>query len=265
MLIILSLALYSKSSIFIMIIFYLYHDYLSRNQYNLMNRSENLKILLLTREYQLLNRRFLFYVADYKAQFRYLSIYLTIFAGIIIYLLSTHEPKLPLPPTTWLYDVALSFSLGIAYTVSANLFDTLFEIFIIEARLAAIEQLINAEMKEDIYVWQHRIINPWHDLKNVRINTFLINPPHQWGFWNFFFLIGLTVIHCILYMYLSKHHWLFFCVPAMLCSSFILWQWVELTRSVPFLRKKIFAESGLEYMTQRKTVDPITPKDQPKV
>lgn len=214
-----------------------------------METSEKFDILY--REYDRQRNDLSEFVMHYKDLFKQTGLYVTLFSGAVIYFLvegKTSENS----QITFILAGALYFSLGIACLLMANNLDTLNGIFHMEARVAALEMLLNESLPNTKYfVWQHRIGDAHRKTGTTEIlrykGTRLYNPAHVLGIIAFLLFFFTLILHCILYIfYCSEYLPFIFCIVVSASMIFFLIQWLLLaTVGIKRMRKRIYEESGV--------------------
>lgn len=211
---------------------------------------EKSKVDILLEEYRTLTAYFNTLLPEYKQQTNHLGIYATIFGGLLYYVFtsdfftksingSISERLMPL--------MLLGISVFILYYLIANLLDTLDHLYYHEFRIAAIEKKINMIYREELMIWESKIISKLHDV------TFLghklwINSAYLQAFTLLVIESGLTFLHWMLcYKFVGDVAWVVYVDLTAILSGFIVYQsWLFNFVAAPYIKDEIFELSGLE-------------------
>jgi hypothetical protein len=124
---------------------------------------------------------------------------------------------------TWFYLVLLSLAAMIGYYLFASTLDALFMLYVNGIRAGVIERLINAEAKQDILIWNSKILKYFFDSQFVRIRSW-VKPPVLVIAWIFLFFLATNGLLCFLCYLMARDFFFPFSFAVTVLTFFHLYQ-----------------------------------------
>lgn len=190
----------------------------------------NDKIELLLKEYEDRREENAWHTQRYHKQSNFTYLYASVIIAISGVLSSNQELvknfaslRISGESLNLFYLVLLSLAAMVGYYLFASTLDALFMLYVNGIRAAVIEKLINAEAKENILIWNSKILNYFFDSKLIRIKSW-IKPPVLVIAWIFLFFLATNGLLCFLCYLMAREFFYLFSIPVLIFTLFHMYQ-----------------------------------------
>jgi hypothetical protein len=222
----------------------------------------NDKVELLLKEYEDRREENAWHTQRYHKQSNFTYLYASAIIAIAGVLSSSEDLRNTLTALhisgeslKWFYLVLLSLAAMIGYYLFSSTLDALFMLFVNGIRAGVIEKLINAEAKEDILIWNSKILNHFFDSRLIRVNSW-IKPPVLVTAWIFLFFLATNGLLCFLCYLMTEQFFYPYTVAIAVFTVFHIYQLFSLnTIGAPYIWSFITRISGLEGNSSATTAD----------
>lgn len=178
------------------------------------------------------------HMSRYNNQIYVLHIYLSIFAGVILYLFSDNSRNAFAVLVEFkdvAYGIIFIFLTVVLYYLISLMMDALFMTYANGVRMGMIEQLVNNGLGEDVMVWETKIISDVHGIESWSYGGW-IKPNYIVAVWIGFVLVFVTGVLIFLWkIFVTKYFYVYSYVMVLLFFFHML-QWYYLhTRAIDYL------------------------------
>ncbi len=203
-------------------------------------RSEQLDVL--KHEYNNSSVEYNEILKEYRKQTNLMNYYITAFTGVLLFLFSTIKETTSFGilhlDSEYIFSFTLTFSISLLYYIYSNGVDIVYNLYLVEAKRAVLEQRINKMILDtNLLNWDSKIVR--HFNETLVYNRGWFNPSFLTGIASAFSIIMITIIHCLLAYQLIPNldFKYYFTIVSCIVSSFLLHQFFILHSSG---RKYIF-------------------------
>jgi hypothetical protein len=177
---------------------------------------KNSKIEILLKEYDVRGIEISETTSRYHKQTNFTYLYASVIIAIAgVFSSSEDIPKsfknlaLAVHHLDILFIFLLSMAALMGFYLFATTMNSLYMIYLNSARRAALEELINKEMEDEVLVWDTKIIARFFSIKFQGVKSW-INPSLIVGMWILVFFIGTNFFLCFLCSLVAKRFLIFF-------------------------------------------------------
>lgn len=214
-------------------------------------KNEQLDVLIT--EYNNSSAEYLEVLSEYRKQINLLNYYITVFTGVIIvlfYTLKENDSIRTLPISNeYIFALTLTFSIALLYYIYTNAIDIVYNLYLVEAKRAVLEQRINGIIGDpDLLNWDHKVVRHFNEGLVYRLGW--LNPSILTGVAGGIIVIVITVIHCVLaYLLIPTLDFKnYFTIVVWLISSFLLHQFVILHMSgKKYIFDYVYSENPIRF------------------
>jgi len=216
------------------------------------DKSNNVQLTeLLLMEYGNRFNEIMFHSARYHKQTDFIQVFITL--GVLLSpLLFSDKVAQFMNSQNWseftisgIYATFLIVGILIEYSLFAVVLDALFSIYLNGVRAAAIEKKLNIQIKEDLLVWESKIIP--QIFGNLWIEKSWVRPNLLSGIWTLFLFILISIVFCVMcFLFLPNFFWIYAPIVVLL-TFFNVYQWLLLhSLGIEYIKAKIFQISSVE-------------------
>jgi len=178
------------------------------------------------------------HMSRYNNQIYVLHIYLSIFAGVILYLFSDNSRNAFAVLVEFkgaAYSIIFTFLTVVLYYLISLMMDALFMTYVNGVRMGMIERLINNGFGEDVMVWETKIISDVHGIESWSYGGW-IKPNYIVAVWIVFVLVFVTGVLIFLWkIFVIKYIYVYSYIMVLLLFFHML-QWYYLhTKAIDYL------------------------------
>lgn len=167
-----------------------------------------------------------------------MHIYLSIFAGVILYLFSDNSRNAFAVLVEFkevAYGIIFTFLTVVLYYLISLMMDALFMTYANGVRMGMIEQLLNNGLGEDVMVWETKIISDVHGIESWSYGGW-IKPNYIVAVWIGFVLVFVTGVLIFLWKIFVTNYVYVYSYVMVLLLFFHMLQWYYLhTRAIDYL------------------------------